>query len=239
MNRDLRYLVKNPREREFVECLRYGTNSMTIHLTLIAGLEAAIPNLSNRTSINLHVIGAAVAEFNSLPAFEELLHNLPSLTALEISFVGLNVLENLYNIKAQNPNTLQCCTTCTKMGRTISIITWRGPYHAYVDTDLYKTPDLAAAFQTGFTVDEQAGWYPTIKYLANAPQPTLFTAARYFEIQGEMEVWKNLGAGFVKNAEINTWKGMSPSLGVCGDKPNEVTYENHWWYVVKQRSLGK
>jgi len=150
--------------------------------------------------------------------------------------VGLNVAEDLKDdTKTQNLHTLQCCTMCTKMGRSISIATWRGPYHAYVDTELYKTPDLAAAFHSGFAVDEVADWSPTIKYLAYAPHPTLFTAARYFEIQGEMRVWKNLGARFVKNAEVNKWKGMSPSLGVCGDKPNEVTYQNYWWYIVKQR----
>lgn len=187
-----------------------------------------MPNIGTRGSINLHIIGAAGAEFASVPAFEELLHLLPSLTALQLSFVGLNV-------ETQKPHTLQCCTMCTKMGRSISITAWRGPYHAYVDTEFYKTPDLAAAFHSGFSVDEQADWRPTVKHLAHAPHPTLFTAARYFEIHGEMGVWKNLGAEFVKNAEVNKWKGMSPSLVVCGDKPNEVTYKNHWWYIVKQR----
>ena len=236
MNRDLKYLANDPKEREFVEYMRCGTNTITTQLTLIAALEAVIPNVSTRGSINLHIIGAAGAEFASVPAFEELLHFLPSLTALQLSFVGLNVLENLnVDTKTQNSHTLQCCITCIKMGRTISITTWRGIYHEYVDTEFYKTPDLAAAFQSGFSVDEQADWYPTIKYLAHAPYPTLFTAARYFEIQGEMGVWKNLGVEFVKNAEVNKWKGMSPSLGVCGDKPNEVSYQNHWWYIVKQR----
>ena len=236
MNRDLKYLANDPKEREFVEYIRCGTNTTTTQLTLIAALEAVIPNVSTRSSINLHIIGAAGAEFASVPAFEELLHFLPSLTALQLSFVGLNVLEDLKDdTETQNPHTLQCCTTCTKMGRTISITTWRGPYHAYVDTEFHKMPDLAAAFHSGFSVDEQADWYPTIKYLAHAPHPTLLTAARYFEIQGDMGVWKNLGAEFVKNAEVNKWKGMSPSLVVCGDKPNEVVYQNYWWYIVKQR----
>jgi splicing suppressor protein 51 len=235
MNRDLRYLWNEPKEREFVDYLRCGTNTTTIQLTLIATLEAIIPNVSTRGSINIHIIGAAGVEFASVPAFEELLHLLPSLAALQLSFVGLNILEGPTNdTKTHNPHTLQCCTACTKMGRTISITTWRGPYHAYVDSESYKIPDLAAAFHSGFSVDEQVNWYPTIKYLAHAPHPTLFTAARYFEIQGEMGVWKNLGAKFVKNPEVNKWKGMSPSLSVCGDKPNEVTYINHWWYIVKQ-----
>ena len=232
MNRDLRYLANDPKEREFVGDLRCGTNTTTIQLTLIAALEAIIPNLSTRSSIDLHIIGADLAEFNSVPAFEELLHFLPWLKALQISFVGLNVLE-------QTPHTVQCCTTCTKMGRTISMTTWRGPYHAHVGTEFYKTPDLAAAFQTGFSVDEEASWYPTIEYLARAPHPTLFTALRYFEIRGEMGVWKRLGAEFAKKAEINKWKGMSPSLGVCGDKPNEVLYPNYWWYIVKAKVNGK
>ena len=236
MNRDPKYLANDPKEREYVELVRCGTNTTTIQLTLIAALEAAIPNVSTRSSINLHVIGAAGAEHVSLPAFEELLHFYPALTALSIAFVGLNVTEDPTNdIETQKPHILQCCNTCTKLGRTISITNWRGPYHEYVDTQFYKAPDLAAAFQSGFSVDEQADWYPTIKYFAHAPHPTLFTAARYFEIQGEMRLWKSLGAEFVKKAEVNKWKGMSPSLGVCGDEPSEILYQNHWWYIVKQR----
>jgi splicing suppressor protein 51 len=239
MNRDLKYLSNDPKEREFVEYIRCGTNTTTIQLTLIAALEAIIPDISTRVLINLHIIGAAGAEFASIPAFEELLHLLPSLSALQLSFVGLNVSEDTANNREtqnpQIPHKIQCCNTCTKIGRTISITTRRGPYHAYINTELYKVPDLAAAFHSGFSVDEQANWYPTIKYLAHAPHPTLFTAARYFEIRGEMGVWKNLGAEFAKNAEVNKWKGMSPSLVVCGDKPNEVIYQNHWWYIVKQR----
>ncbi|KAF2788999.1 hypothetical protein K505DRAFT_254250 [Melanomma pulvis-pyrius CBS 109.77] len=235
MNPDLKYQANDPKEREFVEYMRYGTNTTTTQLTLIAALEAIIRNISTQHSINLHIIGAAGAEFAALPAFEELLHQLPSLTAVQLSFVGPNVFKDLEDdTESQKPHTLQCCTACVKMGRSISIATWRGLYHAYIDTKFYKTPDLAAAFHSGFSVDEQADWFPTINYLAHAPHPTLFTADRFFEIEGEMGVWKYLGAEFVKNAEVNKWKGMTPSLGVCGDKPNEVTYRNNWWYIVKQ-----
>lgn len=235
MNRDLKYLASNPEERKFVEYMRCGTNTTTIQLTLLAALEASIPNISTRSSINVHIIGAGGAEFASTPAFEELLHLLPSLKDLQLTFVGLNVSEPPPNDpNFHNPHMLQCCTACTKMGRTISITTWRGPYHAYIDTDVFKTPDLAAAFQSGFSVDEQKDWYPTIKYLAHAPHPTLFTASRFYEIREEMAVWKNLGAEYVKDAEVNKWKGMTPSLCVCGDRPNEVLYTNYWWYIVKR-----
>jgi len=57
----------------------YGTNTTTLQLTLIAALEAVIPNISTQSSIDLHIIGAAAAEFASILAFEELLHLLPLL----------------------------------------------------------------------------------------------------------------------------------------------------------------
>lgn len=91
MNRDMRYQADNLREREFVDYLRYGTNTTTIQITLIAALEAIIPNIGTRASINLNLIGASGAEFDSVPAFEELLHFLPSLTALTLSFISPNV----------------------------------------------------------------------------------------------------------------------------------------------------
>lgn len=69
MNRDLRYLANDPKERGYVDYLRCGTNTTTIQLTLIAALEAVIPNVSNRGSIYLHIVGAAGVEFASVPAF--------------------------------------------------------------------------------------------------------------------------------------------------------------------------
>ncbi|CAG8953829.1 hypothetical protein HYFRA_00006721 [Hymenoscyphus fraxineus] len=212
MNRKLRYLANDSKEREFVEYIRCGTNTTTIQLTLIATLETIIPNISTRGSINLYIIGPSGAEFSALPVFEELLHLLPSLKTLQLSFVGLNVMEGPRDgTKSRSIHKIQCYTMC------------------------YKTPDLAAAFHSGFAVNEEEEWYPTIRHLAHRPHPTLFTAARYFEIEREMMIWKSLGARFVKDAEVNKWKGMSPSLTVCGVEPNEVIYQNHWWYIVRQQ----
>jgi splicing suppressor protein 51 len=166
MDRNLKYLANDPKEREFIEYMRCSTNTTTIQLNLLAALETAIPNVNTRGSINLHIIGADQYEFAYLTVFGELLHLLQSLKTLQLSFVGLDMVEDLEDdSKAQNLHTLWCCTMCTKIGRSISITTWRGPYHAYVDTELYKTPDLAAAFRSGFAVYEQADWYPTITHL--------------------------------------------------------------------------
>lgn len=236
MSRDLKYQGNNPKDREFVERLRYSTNTTTVQLTLIAALEAMIPNIIPRTSINLHILGPRGNEFASIPAFEELLHHLPYLITLKLTFIGPDVPEDFHeDTKNSKIRTLKCCATCTAMGWSVSMTFWKGLYHEYVNTEFYKTPDLAAAFQSGFSVDDQEHWLPTIVHLAHAPHPTLFTAARYFEIQGEIEAWHALGAEFAQSAEVNKWKGMTPSIIVCGDKPNEISYVNHWWYIVKHR----
>ncbi|KAF7870007.1 hypothetical protein EAF04_004791 [Stromatinia cepivora] len=219
--------------------LKSGTNTTTIQLTLMAALEETIPDISTRSSITIHIVGPGGAEASSMPAFEEVLHLFPSLQTLELSFIGLNVFGNLDNDSEaqipQDPQPLKCCAKCTKAERKITYTYWKGPYHSYIDAEDYKTPDLAAAFNSGFAVDERENWYPTIKYFAHAPHPTLFTAARHFEIEGEEKVWKELGAEFVRKPEVNKWKGMSPLLGLCGEKPNEVHYQNYWWYIVKSR----
>jgi splicing suppressor protein 51 len=241
MDRDLRCLSSDPQEREYVDYLRYGTNTTTIQITLVAALETTISSIHTRESINIHIIGSAGPESASKIAFEELLHLFPSLRTLQLTLVGLNVVDLISDTETQNPDMFQCCASCTKMGRKVLIRNWRGPYHAYINSQFYKTPDLAAAFHSGFSVDEQTDWYPTITYLAHAPHPTLFTAAREFEVQGEMRVWKALGAKFGKNAEINKWKGLSPRLTMCGDKStelNEVYYQNNWWYIVEQGGKG-
>jgi splicing suppressor protein 51 len=124
---------------------------------------------------------------------------------------------------------------CTKRGRKIQFTTWKGTYHSYIKTELYKKPDPVAAFRAQLTTNNQVQWSLTIKYLARAPHPTLFTDVAYREIQQQMAVWKDLGAEIAKQPEINTWRGMSPSLTYGQAKPNEVWYLNGWWYIVKQR----
>jgi splicing suppressor protein 51 len=68
------------------------------------------------------------------------------------------------------------------------VLRWDGqfplpPGEVHIGTEFYKTPDLAAAFHSGFSADKQKDWYSTIKYLAHVQHPTLFTAARHGSLQ--------------------------------------------------------
>ena len=110
--------------------LASGTSSMA--LTVLAALEAVFPDISTRTIIRLHFIGAAGREINGLMIFEELLHLLPSLKDLELTFVGFELPQPSTEDTVMK---LECCPPCTAAGRTRSLRLWKGGYHDYVMKD--------------------------------------------------------------------------------------------------------
>ena len=46
INQDLKYLINNFKEQEFVEYIKCSINTTTIQLTLITALKAVMPNVS-------------------------------------------------------------------------------------------------------------------------------------------------------------------------------------------------
>ncbi|TVY16798.1 putative mitochondrial protein MSS51-like protein [Lachnellula arida] len=162
--------------------LASGTSSMA--LTVLAALEAVFPDISTRTTIKLHFIGAAYPEFDGLRVFEELLHLLPSLKNLELTLVGFEMPER----STEDIMELKCCPTCTAASRTRSLRLWKGAYHDYLKRDGYEKPDLAVAFHTGFSQSMEEEWLPTVQYLAAAPHPTLFTSYNEKEMEEETAI---------------------------------------------------
>jgi len=93
MDWELRCLTSDSEERKYVNYLPCGTNTTTMQVTLVSALEASILDVHNRASLNIHLIGAAAPEYSALLTFEELLHLLPSLDSLALTFVGPKVPE--------------------------------------------------------------------------------------------------------------------------------------------------
>lgn len=238
IDRDLKIVSEKPDDvTRFVGHLRLSTIISTYSLTLLAALEATIPDISSRNSIKIDIIGASRQELLSVAVLEGLLHLLPSLKALHIAHVSLD--KSLPD--ESTPKRIETCPECTKMGKSIESSVWRGKYHRYART--HQTPVLAAAFHSGFTAADQKVWYPTIKYIANASHPTVFTSFSEREVKSEMKAWAKMGAMFgarlVKEPEINPWRSMYPMLsGWAGQKPNDVFYFNGLWYVVGGKTNG-
>jgi splicing suppressor protein 51 len=221
---DLKPLAGNA---EMASALTAATDKSTMILTIIAALEAVFSDLSTKSTINLHLIGATGKELDALMLFEEMLHLLPLLDELHCAFVGLEMPtpQNLGETLV-----LDCCPGCTEAGRIRSVEMWKGAYHDYIKTGNYSKPDLAVAFHTGHSQEMIEEWTPTIKYLVNADHCTVFTTFNEKEMMEETEILKGLGARFLVRGEKNKWKGMKPMLEVIEEIENSVYYNNQYWY---------
>jgi len=203
-------------------------------LTIIAALEAALPDLGTKTQITLHLIGAHSRELEALMLFEEILHLLPALKELHCAFVGPGLPKP---VGTAEKLVLDCCEDCAKAERVRSIDMFKGTYHDFIKDERYSKPDLAVALQTGHAEDEVGTWTPTIKYLVNtADHATVFTTWNGKEMREEMKIMTNLEAKFVVEGEENKWKGMRPLLEIMEEKENRIYYPHYYWYVIAGRA---
>ena len=165
-----------------------------------------------------------------------MLHLLPSLKTLQLSFGGFDVPgEHMTETGAQAPQILYCCVEYGHGGRTKPSRLWQGLYHDYIKIDLYENPDLAAAFHSRLSHDSQAKWLPPVEYLAHAPHHTAFNSFSKYEMDKDTAVVEKSGAKFAVKGEVNKWKGISSLLETLVAKSNGVYYLNYYWYIVSQR----
>jgi splicing suppressor protein 51 len=161
--------------------------------------------------------------------FEEILHLLPSLKKLHLTFIGLEIPEEAVS---GDVLMLECCPSCSSGDRTRSIFLFRGPYHDFVGTKHYDQPDLAVAFHSGFSQEASEDWMPTICHIANTQHATLFTTYNKEEMREETLIFSRIGATFVQEGEINKWKSVCPILEPMGSVENNVYYSNQYCYII-------
>jgi splicing suppressor protein 51 len=227
-------LMRDEMTNGLAALMRAGTGTMTMPLTIIAALEKTLPNLSTKTSIHLHILGAAAREFGATMVFEEMLHQLPALKHLRITCVGYDIPREL--AKEWPPGKtleVQCCSDCKSAGRRRTLDLWQGGYHEYLQTGWYQKPDLAVSFHSGFSQESQTDWLPTIQHLSQATHASLFTCYNETEMREETGMLESMfGAKFLQRGEINKWRGVCPILEVMEKSENSVYYLNNYWYIV-------
>ncbi|CAG8976942.1 hypothetical protein HYALB_00008853 [Hymenoscyphus albidus] len=236
--------------------MRKLTTSLALPLTILAGLEAVLPDLTTRKSISLHLIGASGQETQLFPVFSEILHQLPSLLSLKIFAVGFDLPQHLVEkYKAQGEAVeVACCDICVDKGCSPSLALWKAAYHDFAASNQYEKPDLAVAFQSGFSQEDRVEWMPTIKHLAQASHPTLFTCYTELEMLEETTIFKTIGANFLKQPEINKWRSLVPVLDppakneeddgelkrlyggenvqLTNGQEGSVYFQQYYWYVI-------
>ncbi|TVY45752.1 putative protein MSS51-like protein, mitochondrial [Lachnellula occidentalis] len=233
---EMQPMTDDPMAVKLAGLLRLASGTSSMALTILTALEAVFPDISTRTTLKLHFIGAAGPELASLMVFEELLHLLPSLKDLELTLVGFE-LPKPSTSTDDSAMKLECCPACTATSRTRSLRLWKGGYHDYVMTDGYQKPDLAVGFHTGFSQEEEEEWLPTVQYLAAAQHPTLFTSYNDTEMKEETAILERFGAKFLQRGEINKWKGLCPMLDFLEEKEGKYYFLHQYRYLLAGRDI--
>ncbi|KAF1922016.1 hypothetical protein BDU57DRAFT_511119 [Ampelomyces quisqualis] len=226
-----------PDNKEFEEgrCmfLLFGTDTMTMPLTVIAALEDL--QILDLPTIKIHLLGATGREFLAMSCFEEILHVVPSIQCLDIAAVGPSSL-----LAGQGPSgyapkyPLPCCPSCQSAGKSRPISAFQGLYHDFAKSPYYEKPDLIVAFNSGFVDGDDANtdWDKSIRLVVESGVPALFTTYNPREAWGEQSKMRRLGARFVVEPGENKWRSLVPMPEFL-DKEYEMWHQNYWRYIIK------
>ncbi|KAG4442322.1 hypothetical protein IFR05_002173 [Cadophora sp. M221] len=206
-----------------------ASDKNTMILTIIAALEAILPDLANKESITLHIIGATAKELDALMLFEEMLHLLPELRSLHCSFVGPQLPTPTDGVERIE---LDCCPPCKNARRARSMSMFKGTYYEYAKDAAFEKPDLGVVFHSGHSQEAQELWRPSIEMLVSAGYPTVFTTFNEKEMREETEGLRKIGAAFLKEGERNKWMGLRPLLDPLEEVELNVFNNNQYWYII-------
>ena len=223
-----------PTSASICQLVKLATDSSSMVLTALAALELADPDLSSRTRLTIHVVGATAHELMILRLNEEFLHLIPKLQTLTVGYIGPDV-----PVTADSSNQLQssqCCPECTLAGRKRQVFLRKQLYHQCDRTSLFPElpPDLIMACHSGHSEEETNSWGPTLSRILDMDTPAVFTTYNKREAIDEQAVFSDMDARFLQEIVENRWRGMVPKLECFGAR-YEVYCFNHFKYVVRGR----
>jgi mitochondrial splicing suppressor protein 51 len=210
-----------------------ATDTLTMFVSIVAALEDSAQELITKETISVHLVGAAGKEFHSLAMFEEMLHLLPSLKHLRVTLIGTGNDQGDGQVNHEVP--CNCCPTCTKSGRRRTAALYKGLYHEYVKSDLYRKPDIAVLFHSGRTQEAEASWRPTTRFLVDSATLTLCTTYNKGEAMEEAAELESLRARFIVRPEVNKWKSLLPLPDLMDGPEHGVYYHNYFRYIFQGR----
>ncbi|KXT06334.1 hypothetical protein AC578_9166 [Pseudocercospora eumusae] len=213
-----------------------ATEGSTISMTIVAALEAAIPNIVDKQAITLHILGATSRESSYMLLLEDLLHLLPRLKHIHVVLCGPNAFGPISQPPREIGQDLEmyCCPECTGKGRRRSMAFFKGFYHEYArKSTSFKKPDLAVLFNSGRSQDAVESWAPTTRYLVDSGINTVCTTYTEREAMEEVAELENLHAMFVLRPEVNKWRGLVPWPELMEGKEHSAWYQNYYWYIFR------
>ncbi|KDR82069.1 hypothetical protein GALMADRAFT_90606 [Galerina marginata CBS 339.88] len=218
---DVRHLPAE--EQALVPRLRAVTELLCIPMIIMWGLECLHSDdaWTKKSTLKIHIIGATDKELNNQALFEEILHRLPLVKAMEILFCG----PELKDMTGPNPSQSDqsTCSDCTGSERKWIHRYQPTTYHEYVASEgsSYSEPDLAVAFNAACSLIEARTWQPTVTLLVQRKIRTLVTAYNQASAMADFEMLRRSGAN------------LHPGLG-----PRHNPWGSMLWKVQPQSVTG-
>lgn len=220
--------------------LRAPTGAGSISMTIANALYTGLPDLRERKSLLIHIVGAASREYGAMMMFEEILHLFPDLRTLKTVLVGPQTPKNTGpDGKGESHGFVDhdCCPQCTAQGRQRFVATYRGMYHDFAKIEQYAKPDLAVLFHSGRTQCEVESPAPTIRYLVDNDIVVVCTTCTKREaVEEVVQLNRDLGAKMIRRIEENKWESLVPLLETGDGAEHSVYYGDDYWYMVRGKA---
>lgn len=208
-----------------------ATEAESIPFTVIAGLEASVPDITSRTSIEIHIIAAASRELSTKAMMEEVLHHFSRLRNLRLCYVGPEVA-------AEDRSTVnQACAPCKSLGSTRAWSLHQMEYHVFLQSNPDRKADFVVGLNTGWSEVATGSWIPTLNAILSLKVPALFTTYSLNEAQREDRMFQDMGAHFVVPVHANKWRGVIPIVnkGIRMQHDTLAVYTSAFSYVIRGR----
>ncbi|KAF8881409.1 hypothetical protein CPB84DRAFT_1735214 [Gymnopilus junonius] len=176
--------------------VRAASETLSMPMTILWALE--IMNLGDiswtqKDVLNIHVLGAAGLELLHIEVFEEILHRVPLVQTLKLTFIGPALL----TLTGEHPimNEMEICSQCTRTGRKVIFDSYATTYHNYINDQgsQFERPDLAVAFNSVCGLADIESWTRSYHALWLRGIPSIFTAYNFEEAELESVLFKGAG----------------------------------------------
>ncbi|KAF8881407.1 hypothetical protein CPB84DRAFT_1735211 [Gymnopilus junonius] len=193
--------------------VRAATENLSMPMTILWSLEVLNDYndaWTRKDVLNIHVIGASSVEILGARVFEEILHRVPLLKTLKLTFIG----PDLKFLTGPNPTVteMKTCSQCSCFDRRMihdhhpkypfnlsfpscPPIPSSRTYHEFIaeQGNRFIKPDLAIAFDSVCCKGHIASWTHTYQAMFQRKIPSIFTAYNKEEAETEAVLFSGVG----------------------------------------------
>lgn len=209
---------------------RVLTDIMSAPMTIVQMIYSM--NLSDKQALSIEMVGAGDFEMEYFEKWEQLLHWLPSLEKLNLTFVGPDVEGHV--------SKLDLCESCFSRKVDVKITCASQLYHDFINVN--SRPDVIVAFNAGFTENIQCKikdtWEDTIPAMLKRNCPVLVTSYTLKESKSDLARVRSLvkNINVIMDCQKNIFSGGKPlqDWELHDDETvPQVYYKNYYLFVVK------